>query len=197
MGPEEILRIFTETALKPEKCIDFNIKYVSALIRVIFQLINGLSLPFPVDRKVRPDAKGAKIRGNRYADHVSLSNLRTQSGLRRGVHPELVQILQIARRGPESGQVCKQGMSNDTLTVLISMSNVPLLHKFPPTCILDFHSNFPPLCRQHTAIFPLCYYYKSPLRAITHSHGRMDIHSILLLFLLQHHRRFRQHCTGR
>lgn len=29
MTPEEICKIFTETALKPEKCVDFDIKYVS------------------------------------------------------------------------------------------------------------------------------------------------------------------------
>lgn len=29
MGPEEICKLFTETALKPDKCIDFDLKYVS------------------------------------------------------------------------------------------------------------------------------------------------------------------------
>lgn len=36
MTPEEICRIFTETALKPEKCIDFNIQYVSSSVVHIF-----------------------------------------------------------------------------------------------------------------------------------------------------------------
>lgn len=34
-SPEEIVRIFSEAALKPEKCIDFDIKYVSEEICAI------------------------------------------------------------------------------------------------------------------------------------------------------------------
>lgn len=64
MSPEEICRIFTETALKPDKCIDFDIKYVSPCDKPITLQSTNPHIPFQWIEKydlIRKEPRFAEI----------------------------------------------------------------------------------------------------------------------------------------